>query len=327
MTMRSGFIAVALGAIGGLLSATQPSHAQSYPDRPVRIIVPFAAGGPTDVTARILAQGLSERLGKQFYVENVGGAGGNTGTVQAARAKPDGLTLIVASTGFVVNPSLYAKVPYDAQKDFAPITIACASPNILTINSDVPAKNLKELVDLIKANPGKYSYGFPGAGSTPHLSGELFRLHFNLDLVGVPFTGAAPAITSTLGGHTPLVWTALPPALEGVKSGKLRAMVVTSAQRTASLPDVPTVAESGLAGQEAETLTAVLAPAGTPPAIIDQLYREIAALVAQPEVKAKLLALGFAPIANTPQEFAKSIDSDLKKWRKVISDAKIPQIQ
>jgi tripartite-type tricarboxylate transporter receptor subunit TctC len=304
-----------------------PAAAQKYPERAVKVIVPFAAGGPTDVTARIIAQGLSERLGKQFYVENVGGAGGNTGVAQAARAKPDGETLVVISTGFVVNPSLYAKVPYDPQKDFAPITLACASPNVLVVHPDVPAKTVKEFAELVKANPGKYSFAQPGTGSTPHLSGELFRLHFGLDYIQIPFTGAAPAITSTIAGHTPSAWTALPPALAAVKDGKLRALAITSEKRNPNLPDVPTLAEAGVPGQEAETLTGFLAPAGTPREIIDVLYRETAAVVNAPDTKAKLSALGFEPIANTPDEFGKRIEVELKKWAKVVQDAKIPQIQ
>src|SRR5215211_4079337 len=318
--------AALLAAAACCAQSAAPAAAQNYPDRPVRMIVPFAPAGPTDVTARLLAQHLSERLGKQFYVENIGGAGGNTGTMQAARAAPDGYTLIVISTGFMVNASLYVKVPYDPVKDFAPITLAAASPNVLTVNPGVPAKNLKELVELIKANPGKYSYAQPATGSTPHLSGELMKLHFNLDMVHIPFTGAAPAITSTIGGHTPMAWTALPPAISNIKEGKLRAIVITSEQRSPEVPDVPTMAEAGVQGQEAETLTGILAPAGTPKEIVDLLHREIKAIVEMPDVKQKLGALGFQPIANTPEEFAKRIDVEVKKWAGVIRDAKIPQI-
>jgi tripartite-type tricarboxylate transporter receptor subunit TctC len=311
----------------GVCHAQSTSGAKGYPDRPVRMIVPFAAGGPTDVTARLIAHHLSDKLGKQFYVENIGGAGGNTGTGQAARAAPDGYTLLVASTGFIVNASLYAKIPYDPQKDFAPITLAAASPNVLIVNPSVPANSVKELVDLIKANPGKYSFAGPGTGSTPHLSGELFKLHFSLDLVHVPFTGAAPAITSTIGGHTPIAFTALPPAIEAIKDGKLRALALTSEKRVPSLPNVPTMAEAGVQGHEADTLTSILAPAGTPKEIVDLLYREIAAVVAMPDVRERLTSLGFLPIANTPDDFAKRIDAELRKWAKVIRDAKIPQIQ
>src|SRR5262245_5964885 len=220
-TMTAKIALLALAAMllsAGSVHAQAPSDAvKNYPDRPVRMIVPFAAGGPTDVTARLIAQRLSEKLGKQFYVENIAGAGGNTGTGQAARAAADGYTLLVASTGFIVNASLYAKIPYDPRKDFAPITLAAASPNVLTVHPSVPANSVKELVELINANPGKYSFAGPGTGSTPHLSGELFKLHFNLDLVHVPFTGAAPAITSTIGGHTPIAFTALPPAIAAIK--------------------------------------------------------------------------------------------------------------
>jgi tripartite-type tricarboxylate transporter receptor subunit TctC len=325
---------VRLLAFAAALGAASAGHAQSpsadaaknYPDRPVRVIVPFAAGGPTDVTARLITQYLSERLGKQFYVENIGGAGGNTGVGQAARAAPDGYTVIVISTGFIVNASLYAKIPYDPQKDFTPITLAAASPNVLVVNPSVPAKSVKEFVDVIRANPGKYSFAGPGTGSTPHLSGELFKLHFGLDYIHIPFTGAAPAITSTIGGHTPSAWTALPPALAAVKDGKLRALAITSEKRNPSLPDVPTMAEAGIEGQEAETLTGILVPGGTPKPVIDKLYQEIAAVIALPEVKERLLALGFVPIGNTPEEFAQRIDVELKKWAKVIQDAKIPQI-
>jgi tripartite-type tricarboxylate transporter receptor subunit TctC len=329
MKTRVGLLALAAALLSaGICHAQAPSGtAKGYPDRPVRMIVPFAAGGPTDVTARLIAAHLSEKLGKQFYVENLAGAGGNTGTGQAARATPDGYTLLVASTGFIVNASLYAKIPYDPQKDFAPITLAAASPNVLTVHPSVPANSVKELVELIKANPGKYSFAGPGTGSTPHLSGELFKLHFNLDLVHVPFTGAAPAITSTIGGHTPIAFTALPPAIAAIKDGKLRALALTSEKRVPSLPDVPTMAEAGVQGHEADTLTSILVPAGTPKEIVDLLYREIAAIVAMPDVKERLTSLGFLPIASRPDEFAKRIDVELAKWAKVIRDAKIPQIQ
>ncbi len=329
--MKARIALLALAAMllsAGLVHAQAPSDAvKNYPDRPVRMIVPFAAGGPTDVTARLIAQHLSEKLGKQFYVENIAGAGGNTGTGQAARAAPDGYTLLVASTGFIVNASLYAKIPYDPRKDFAPITLAAASPNVLTVHPSVPANSVKELVELIKANPAKYSFAGPGTGSTPHLSGELFKLHFNLDLVHVPFTGAAPAITSTIGGHTPIAFTALPPAIAAIKDGKLRALALTSEKRVPSLPDVPTMAEAGVQGHEADTLTSILVPAGTPKEIVDLLYREIAAVVALPDVRERLTSLGFLPIANRPDEFAQRIDVELVKWAKVIRDAKIPQIQ
>ncbi len=300
-----------------------PAFAQAYPDRPVKIVVPFAPAGPTDVIARIVADKLSASLGKQFYVENRAGAGGNTGTAAVATSPADGYTLIVVSTGFVVNPSLFAKVPYDPVKDFAPISIVAVSPNVMTVHPSVPAKNVKELVDLIKANPGKYSFAAPGAGSTPHLSGEIFRISQGIDLVTVQFTGAGPAIQNTVGGHTPIAFTAMPPAAPQIKDGKLRALVVTSEKRAPGFPDVPTVAEAGLAGQEAYTLTGMLAPAGTPKEIVDLLHREIVKIVALPDVLKRLDDLGFEVVANSPDEFAARIKTELEKWGKVIRDARI----
>jgi tripartite-type tricarboxylate transporter receptor subunit TctC len=312
-----------LAALVALVLSAAPSFAETYPTKSVRVVVGFAAGGPTDVIARIVAQKLSESLHQQFYVENVGGAGGNLASGQVAHAAADGYTIMVVSTGFVVNPSLYAKVPYDAVKDFAPVTLVAASPNVLVVNPSVPAKTIPELVQLIKANPGKYSFAGPGVGSTPHLSGELFRLSFNLDLTHVPFTGAGPAIQSTLGGHTPIAFTALPPAISAVKEGQLRALGVAANARVAALPDLPTFAEQGIKDQEADTLTGIVVPAGTPKDIVELLHREVVKAVAQPEVQEKLATLGFVPIANTPEEFGARIKTEMAKWGKVVRDAKL----
>jgi tripartite-type tricarboxylate transporter receptor subunit TctC len=306
-----------------LISGFAAASAQGYPNKPVRVVVGFPAGGPTDAIARIVAQKLSDSLGHQFFVENVGGAGGNTAAGQVARATPDGYTIMAISTGFVVNPSLYAKVPYDAVKDFAPVTLVAVSPNVVVVNPSVPAKTLPELVQLIRDNPGKYSFAGPGVGSTPHLGGELFRLAFKLDLVHVPFTGAGPAIQATVGGHTPIAFTALPPALSAVQAGQLRALGVAATERTASLPGVPTFAEQGIKDQEADTLTGLVAPAGTPKEIVDLLYREIAKAVSQPDVKERLTVLGFKAIANTPDEFGARIRLEMDKWGKVVRDAKL----
>src|SRR6266545_593747 len=288
-----GRVSCVLLAAAWLAFGVVPCAAQNYPARPVRLVVGFPAGGPTDAIARIVAQKLSDNLGQQFFVENIGGAGGNTAAGQVARMTPDGYTIMAISTGFVVNPSLYAKVPYDPIRDFAPVTLVAVSPNVVVVNPTVPAKSLPELVQLIRDNPGKYSFAGPGIGSTPHLSGELFKLQFQLDLVHVPFTGAGPAIGSTIGGHTPIAFTALPPAITAVKDGKLKALGLTSAARVSTLPDVPTFAESGIAGQEAETLTGIVVPTSTPKEIVDLLHREIVKLVGQPGVKEKITTLGF----------------------------------
>ena len=306
-----------------LLSGISAMSAQGYPNKPVRVVVGFPAGGPTDVIARLVALKLSDSLGHQFFVENIGGAGGNTAAGQVARITPDGYTIMVISTGFVVNPSLYAKVPYDPIKDFTPVTLVAVSPNVVVVSPQVPVKTLPELVQLIRDNPGKYSFAGPGVGSTPHLGGELFRLAFKLDLIHVPFTGAAPAIQATIGGHTPIAFTALPPALSAVQSGQLRALGVASAERAAGMPDVPTFAEQGIKDQEADTLTGIVAPAGTPKEIVDLLYREIAKAVAQPDVKERLAGLGFKAVANTPDQFGARIKLEIEKWGKVVSDAKL----
>jgi len=306
-----------------LLSGVVAASAQNYPSRPVRVVVGFPAGGPTDAIARIVAQKLTDNLGQQFFVENIGGAGGNTAAGQVARVTPDGYTIMAISTGFVVNPSLYAKVPYDPVKDFAPVTLVAVSPNVVVVNPQVAAKTLPELVQLVRDNPGKYSFAGPGVGSTPHLGGELFRLAYKLDLVHVPFTGAGPAIQATVGGHTPIAFTALPPALSAVQSGQLRALGVASTERAAGMPDVPTFAEQGVKDQDADTLTGIVAPAGTPKEIVDLLYREIAKIVAQPDVKERLTVLGFKPVANTPDQFGARIRLEMDKWAKVVRDAKL----
>jgi|SRR5271169_3071975 len=310
---------LALGA--GLLIAGSAGTAGQYPDHPVRLLVGFAAGGPTDVIARIVGQKLSASLGQQFYVDDKPGAGGNIANAEVAKSAPDGYTLAVVSTGFMVNMSLYAKVPYDAVKDFAPVTMVAYSPNVIAVNPSVPAKSVKELIELIKANPNKYSFAGPGIGSTPHLSGELFKQKFGLDMVHVPFPGAAQAINSTIAGDTQIAFTALPPALANIKAGKLRGVVVLAVKRAAELPDMPTMQEAGCPGQEADTLTGVLAPAGTPKEIVALLNREIAKAVAEPEVTAHLLKLGFVPVANRPEEFGARIKSEIAKWGKVVHDA------
>jgi tripartite-type tricarboxylate transporter receptor subunit TctC len=310
-------------AMAFALLAAGEAAAQTYPSRPIRLIVPFAAGGPTDVIARIVAQKLSESFGQQVYVEDVPGAGGNTGTAMAAKAAPDGYTILVVSTGFIVNPSMYAKVPYDPIKNFSPITLVASSPNVLSVNPEVPAKSVQELIDLVKRSPGKYSFAQPGTGSTPHLAGELFKLKFDLDLVMVPFNGAALAINSTLGGHTPICFTALPPAIANIRDGKLRGLAVLAARRAAALPDVPTMAEAGVRDQESDTLTGVVAPAGTPPEIIERWHAEIVKLVALPDVKQRLQDLGFEPVANTPADFGERIKTEIAKWAKVVHDANI----
>jgi tripartite-type tricarboxylate transporter receptor subunit TctC len=322
--MKTMFQALVAAAASLLSTAVYAQGADTYPNRPVRVIVGFTAGGPTDVIARLIAQRLSEGLGQQFYVENVPGAGGNIAAAQTARAPADGYTLHVVSTGFIVNPSLYSRnVGYDPVKDFAPVAMLASSPNIISLNPSLPAKTAKELIALVKSTPGKYNYAHPGTGSTPHLNGELFKLSYGLDLTTVPFNGTAQLVTSAIAGDTPIVFTSLPSAMPIVRDGKLRALVVLSKNRVESLPDVPGTTESGIEGLEGDTVSGLVAPAGTPRPIIDKLNAEIKKAAATAEIKEKLALLGFGAVASLPDEFGDRIKAEIVKWAKVIRDSNI----
>jgi len=313
------FIGVAL-LVGGTAHA-QPAK-EAYPNRSARMIVPFAAGGPGDIFARLIAQRLSEQLGRQFFVENRPGAGGTIGAGLAARAPADGYTLLVGSSTVWVNTSLYPQMPYDPVKDFDPIIIAGTSPEVLVVHPSVPAKTVQELIALVRA--GKYNnFAIPGAGTPPHLSTELFKLSLKLDFATVPFVGGGPMVQSVIAGHTPVAFSALPAAAAQIKEGLLRALAVTSGKRVSILPDVPTMEEGGVPGQEQEAPQGLWAPSGTPRDIIDLLYREIARAVATPDLKQKMLAIGLEPAAVPPEEFAARIKADMPKWAALIRDAKI----
>jgi len=307
--------------------ASAPAWGQTYPTHPVRVIVSAAAGGPSDVIGRVVAQKLGERLGQQFYVENIPAGAGNVAVGMVAKAAPDGYTLLSPTSAVVINPSLYANLPYDTLRDFAPVTLVAASPHVLTVNPSLPARSVQELVHLVRANPGKFSYASPGTGTTGQLAGELFKLSLGLDLTHVPFNGAAPAVLSTIGGHTPIMFTALPSAAANIKDGKLRALAVTSAERDPQFPDVPTLAELGFADQVSTFIACILAPAGTPRPVVDTLQQEIARMIALPDVKDRLAAIGFTPVANTPDAFAAELKREVARWAKVIADAKIPKIE
>jgi tripartite-type tricarboxylate transporter receptor subunit TctC len=308
---------------GALLTVSRIGRAQAYPTRPVRVIVPYASGGPTDVFARLMAQKLSEQLGRQFFVENIGGAGGNIGMGRAAKADRDGHTIVMVPTPLVINPSLYGTVPYDPIRDFDPVTLAVATTTVLTVHPTVSAQTAGDLVALIRANPGKYSFASPGTGTPSHLLGEMFRLSLKLDLVHVPFNSGGLAIGSALAGHTPLSFGTPPPAIPHLKDGKLRALAVASKTRTPTLPDVPTMAEAGYPEIEGESWFGVAVPAGTPKEIVALLNREIVALMALPDVKARLATLGFDAIASSPEDFGARIRTDSEKWGNVIRAANL----
>jgi tripartite-type tricarboxylate transporter receptor subunit TctC len=322
-------VCLAAGCAAMMLAAA--SHAQnapggaatSYPTRQVRVIVPYPAGGPTDVMARLVAQHLTESLGQNFFVENLTGASGVVGTGTAANSPGDGHTILFVTNDFAVAPTVSNKVPYDAVKSFAPVTIAAASPQVVVVHPSFPAKNMQELIALAKASPGKYNYASLGIGFGQLSSERLFRLGLGLDVVRVPFPGAAPIITSTLAGHTPIAFLGLPPAAPHIKEGTLRALAVTSTKRSPVFPNVPTMAESGVPDQESELIIGVLVPAATPKPIVDQLQRQIARIVALPDVKERLDALGFAPVASTPDAYAAQIKADIETWSKVVREANI----
>ena len=325
MIARRSFLTLSAAAFVETLSG--PVWSQSYPVRPVRIIVPYAPGGPNDTVARILAAKLSERWTQTFYVEDIPTGAGNVGTAVAAHAPADGYSVVIVTSSFWINPSLYPKLQYDPVKDFAPVTVIAAAPHVLLVHPSFPATNLKEFVALVRANPGKYSYASAGFGQSSHLAGELFKLAAGLDLVHVPFNGAAPAMMSVMGGHVPIAFISLPAAVTFIKEGKLRGLAITSNARSKLLPKVPTMAEAGFENQESIFMQGVLFPAGTPQDIVDRWYREIAVIVALPEVRDRLTSLGLQPVVNTPASFAAQIKSEVARWSKVIRDAGIKPIE
>ena len=327
--MQAGAVLAVIGAALGasLVLASACRAAGAYPDHQVKIIAPFTAGGPSDFVARLLADKLSKTLGQPFYVEDRPGAGGNIGMTQVARSAADGYTILVASSSYVVNPSLYASNPYDPFKDFAPVSLAGAAPNILIVHPSMPAKTVKELIALLQANPGKYAIANSGLGTTPQLAAELFKLAFKLDQSSVPYAGGAPAIQAVVAAQTLVGFANLTPATPQILGGTLRGLAVTALKRAGAVPDVPTMLEAGIEGQESETMQGVLVPGGTPQAIVDLLNREIVKALAQPDVQEKCKQVGLDIVADTPAEFAAYIKKEVDRWHRVIVDAKIPQIQ
>jgi tripartite-type tricarboxylate transporter receptor subunit TctC len=297
--------------------------AQSYPDRPVRFVVPYSPGGPTDVITRLIAQKLSEQAGKQFFVENMGGGRGNIAMGRVAKMPADGYSLLMVNPSYVINPTLYAKVPYEMGKSFDLVTLAVATTLVISVHPSVPANSLTDLVALIKANPGKYSYASPGTGTPGHLVGELFRLSLGLDLVHVPFNSANQAVASAVAGHTPICFASPSPAAQQVIEGKLRGLAVTSKTRTSALPELPTTAQAGYPAVAGDNWQGIVTPAGTPKEIIMFLYRETVRILGLLDVKERLSVLGFDPVASTPEEFGERAKLEFETWGKVIRDSNI----
>jgi tripartite-type tricarboxylate transporter receptor subunit TctC len=313
-------------AVGAALLISGSAFGQQYPNKPVKVIVPFSAGGVTDIATRLITQKLSERLKQQFYVENVPGAGGNIGMAQVARQPGDGYTMLFASSSIVVNPSLYKDMPFDVSKDLIPVTKAGGSPNSWLVNPSFPAKSMKELIDLFKKEPGKYSVGSPGTGTTPSLSIEMLKHALGVSFVTVPFKGGGPMTQSLLGGFTPIACGAIGNSVPLIKEGKIRALAITTKKKLETLPDVPTLDSVGIKDQEAETMTGVFVPHGTPKPIVDLLQKEINTIVNMPDIKKSLLGYGIIPEGDSSEHFAQYVKAEVAKWKKVIEVAKVPKI-
>ena len=317
---------VVLRLAGGLAAiplAAGRASAQGYPTRPVRVIVAYAPGGVTDVLTRLIVGKVGEQLGRQFYVENITGGSGNIGMGQAAKAAPDGYTLLGAFSSLAINPILFEKTPYDPVKDFEPISLGATSTTILVVNPAVPAKTVSELVALVRANPGKYSYSSAGIGTQSHLAGEQFRLSLNLDIVHVPFNGGSPAVAAVVAGHTPISFTAPTAAATQIEDGKVRGLAVTSHERWRALPGIVTMTEAGFGGIEGDSWVGFVAPAGTPKDVVGLLNREIVKAIAAPDIRDKLTVLGYEPVGSTPQALGAQIKSDIVTWTRVIRAANI----
>jgi tripartite-type tricarboxylate transporter receptor subunit TctC len=315
------YLLVAFGIVAVSLAAAGAAAADTWPARPVKLIVGFAPGGPTDIFARLIGQKLAEQTGTNFYVENVRGAGGNIGTGRAAQSPADGYTVLVTGGNLTNNPFLFDRVPFDPIKDFDAVTLGAFTPVVLGVHPSVSAHNVKDLVELIRATPGKFSYASPGTGTPPQLVGALFQHALKLDLVHVPFEGGGNAVLATVAGHTPISFGAAAPAVPLIKDGKLRALAVTGKERSPTLPDIPTMSEAGFPEVEGATWTAVVVPAGTPKDIVAKLHRLIVASLAQPDVKEKLAAIAYVPVGNSPEECAAFFKAEMAKWGPIIKAA------
>ena len=304
-------------ALAATLAATA-ALAQGYPNKPVKVIVPYPPGGPTDIVARSVAQKLSEQTGQQFVVDNRGGAGGNIGAEAAKNAPADGYTVLVATTAHAINRTLFKQMNYDLMKDFVPVSQLTAGPLVIVANPSVPAKNVKELIALAKSKPGGIAFASSGPGQSTHLAAELFSSMAGIKMTHVPYKGSAPALTDTMGGQTAIFFDTMLSAMPHVRGGKLKAIAVTSAQRSAAAPDIPTVAESGLPGYEAIAWNGVLAPAGTPREVVAKLNAELKKALELPEIKERFAAQGFAAAYSTPEAFAAFLNAEVEKWAKVV---------
>jgi tripartite-type tricarboxylate transporter receptor subunit TctC len=292
--------------------------AQDFPNRPVKVVVPYAPGGPSDIFGRLLFQKIGENTGKTFIIENKPGASANIGIQQVAKASPDGYTILLTSSAFVINPSLIPNSGYDAVRDFAPITIPASSPNIIVVNPSFPAKNFKDFIALIKQNPGKYDYSSPGAGTSPQLTAELLKLRANLDIKHIAYNGGGPALQAVLSNDVPISFAVLPPTVQQIMGGKVLGLAVTSSVRYPTLSNIPTVAESGFPEFEGETIQFLMAPAGTPKQIVQKLNEDVVKALSDKELRNKLSGMGFIVNVRSPEQSEQKIKQEVEKWAQVI---------
>ena len=297
--------------------------AQEFPNKPIKVVIPYAPGGPSDIFGRLLFQKITENTGYLFIIENKPGASANIGIQYVAKSNPDGYTLLLSSSAFVINPSLIANSGYDAIRDFAAISLPASSPNIIVVNPSFPAKNFKDFLNLIKQNPGKYDYSSPGAGTSPQLTAELLKLKANLDIKHIGYNGGGPALQAVLSNDVPIGFAVLPPTVQQISGGKVIGLAVTSGSRYPFLPDIPTVAESGLPEFEGETIQFLLAPAGTPKPIIQKLHQEVIRVLGNQDMRNKLSGMGFIVSLRSPEQSEQKIKLEVDKWAQVIKTNKI----
>lgn len=319
MTTRREFVSWSTASAAGFLT-TSTSFAQAgFPKGPITLVVPFPAGGATDVVSRHLAKKVTDKTGVQIVVENIGGGGGVVGAAKVVRGKKDGTVLLMGTVAtHAINPLARATPPYDPIKDFTPISLIATVPNVIVVSPNFKVQNLKELIALLKAEPGKYSYGTSGVGTPPHLSGELFKLMAGVDMMHVPYRGGGPAMIDLISGQIPILFDVMTGAASHIRSGSARAIAITTARRSSSFPNLPTVAESGLPGYETYTWNAIFGPAGIPRGVVDALSREFQKAVAEPDVQEKLRELSANPVGSTPEALATHVKSEIDKWGPVI---------
>jgi tripartite-type tricarboxylate transporter receptor subunit TctC len=316
---RRTALAMALGA--GVLLTAPVAGAQAFPERAITLVVPFAAGGSTDLVARLVADSMSKELGQQVIVQNVGGAGGNVGADQVARADPDGYTILMGTVAtHALNPLMLKTKPYDPETDFAPISLLAVIPNVLVVNPELPVDNVQELIDLLKKNPDQYAYASSGNGTPLHLSGELFKSMAGVQMQHVPYKGAGPALNDVIANQVPIMFDNLPSSSGHIKGGTLKGLGVTTKQRAASFPDMPTVAET-VPGYETYTWNALFAPAGTPAEVVDRLNKAALAALADPNVTARMADFSANVVGSSPEELGAHVKAEIAKWKPVVEDA------